>query len=280
MITSFIRWRLFNYCVTFICCAIFNFRETFNLFENNDFNCFATFNQKSSSICLFIYLFYYEFYFLIFYFFFVRHDFNIVLIIFVMRLFRQRFHVRYNRFQNFLTHLSNSSKSFFLLQMIFANRTNSRYSNKINSTTNQIRWLKSNNWTMHSNRFAINETKLLAKTKTKWWNFSNKTSSFDSTTNRTKSRKNSFKKSIKKSKKSKQKRLFVNVALSNFRIIRNFTNIFAIIIQRNRNLLFRIYLFHFLLHFRNRYFFQSIIWNLHCNRKFYRLFHFFYFLNR
>ena len=117
-----------------------NFHKTFNLFDDNDFNCFATF-IKSKNICLFIYLFISNFSFvsLIFYFLFVRYDFIIVLIIFFMRLFRQRFHVRYDCFQNFLTNLLNLSKSFFLLQMIFANRTNSRYLNKTNSTTNSIR---------------------------------------------------------------------------------------------------------------------------------------------
>ena len=89
-----IRWFSSSYYVTFICCAIFNLRKTFSLFDDNDFNCFATFNQKfqKTSIHLFIYLSIflsiYEFYFVIFYIYFVRHDFIIVLIFIVMSLFR------------------------------------------------------------------------------------------------------------------------------------------------------------------------------------------------
>ena len=112
----------------------------------NRFSCFATFIQSKN--ILFIYLFtnfssvLSTFYFLI-----VRHDLDIVLIFLFMRLFRQRFHVRYNCFQNFSTHLSNSSKSFFSLQMIFANRTNSRYLCKTKST---IRTNSSNRTTFNS----------------------------------------------------------------------------------------------------------------------------------
>ena len=195
-----IRWFSFNYYVTFICCAIFSFRKTIN--RNSTITISIVLQHLYRNFHLFIYLFIILFTKSISqYFFFAlfsrRHDFDIVLIFHFMRLFRHRwFHVRYRCFQNFLTHLSNSSKSYFLLQMIFANRTNSWYSNKTNSTTNQIRWLKSNNWIMHSDCLAINEAKFLAKTKTKtrWWYFLNKTNSFDSTTNRQESQKSSYRK--------------------------------------------------------------------------------------
>ena len=69
----------------------------------------------------------------------VRHGLNTALITILMRLFRQRPHVRYGCLQNPPTHLPNPSRPLPLLQMVSASRTSPRYSCKASSTTSQAR---------------------------------------------------------------------------------------------------------------------------------------------